>query len=120
MFIWEGSNYASLAVSFSCIVNKITGEDTEAEDQKYFFRKSFGNITGKTPVLEFLFKKVAGPWPYNFIKKATPTLTQICEIFKSNFFYRRSLVAAFKISNSNNPTICSKIFYQYPLRTRNI
>ena len=32
--IWEGSNYASLAVSFSCIVCKITCEDTEAEVHK--------------------------------------------------------------------------------------
>ena len=31
MIIWEGSNYASLAVSFSCTVNKITCEDTEAD-----------------------------------------------------------------------------------------
>ena len=65
----RGSNYASLAVSFSCTVNKITCEDTEAEVHKYFFRKSFGNFTGKTPVLESLFKKFAGPRPCNFFKK---------------------------------------------------
>ena len=57
----EGSNYASLAVSFSCILNKITCENTEAEIYKYFFHKSFENFTGKTPVLESLFTKVAGP-----------------------------------------------------------
>ena len=44
-------------------------EDTEAEVHKYFFRKSFGNFTGKTPVLESLFKKVAGPQACNVIEK---------------------------------------------------
>ena len=44
-------------------------EDTEAEVHKYFFRKSFGNFTGKTPVLESFFKKIAGPQACNFIKK---------------------------------------------------
>ena len=39
----------------------MTGEETEAEVDIYFFRKSFGNFTGKTPVLESLFKKVTGP-----------------------------------------------------------
>ena len=65
IYIWEGSNYASLAVSFSCIVNKITGEDTKAEIHKYFFRKSFRYFT----VLESLFKKFAVSWAWNFIKK---------------------------------------------------
>ena len=44
-------------------------EDTEAEVHKYFFRKSFANFTGKTPVLESLFKKVTDPQACNFIKK---------------------------------------------------
>ena len=37
ILIWEGSNYASLAAPFSCIVNEITSEDIEAEVLKYFF-----------------------------------------------------------------------------------
>ena len=69
IYIWEGSNYASLAVSFSCIVNKITCEDTEAEVHKDFFQKSFGNFTRKTPALESLFKKDACLRTCNFIKK---------------------------------------------------
>ena len=44
-------------------------EDTEAEVHKYFFRKSFANFTGETPVLESLFKKVTDPQACNFIKK---------------------------------------------------
>ena len=34
IYVSGGSNYASLAVSFSCIVNKIPREDTEAEVPK--------------------------------------------------------------------------------------
>ena len=80
-----GSNYTSLAVSISCIVNKITSEDTESEIHKHFFRKSFGDFTGKTPVLESLFKKIG---PATLLKK-TPTRVfscKICEIFKNTFF----------------------------------
>ena len=47
----------------------MTGEETEAEVDIYFFRKSFGNFTGKTPVLESLFRKVVGPQGWKFIKK---------------------------------------------------
>ena len=49
----------------------------------------------KTPVLESLFDKIAGPC--NFIKKET--LAQVvscefCKISKNNFIYRTPLVAA--------------------------
>ena len=95
IYISEGSNYASLAVSLSCIVNKITCEDTEAEVPKYFFRKCFANFPRKTPVLESHFEKVAGPQA--FIKKS-PTQVfscKFCEIFKRNLFCRTPPVAAF-------------------------
>ena len=92
----EGSNYASIAAFVSCIVNKITCEDTEAGVHKYFFQKSFENFTRKhwkhlfftrkIPVLGSLFKKVACPRVFS---------CRICETFKSIFFYRRPLVAAF-------------------------
>ena len=97
IYISEGSNYASLAVSLSCIVNKITCEDTEAEVLKYFFRKCFANFPRKTPVLESHFEKVAGPQACNFIKKS-PTQVfscKFCEIFKRNLFCRTPPVAAF-------------------------
>ena len=55
--------------TFSCIVSKITSEDTEEGIYKCFSRKSFANFTGKTPMLESLFTKVAGPQAGNFIKK---------------------------------------------------
>ena len=42
IYVWGGSNYASLASSFWCIVNKITYEATEAE-----IYKNFVNFTGK-------------------------------------------------------------------------
>ena len=57
--------------TFSCIVSKITSEDTEEGIYKCFSRKSFANFTGKTPMLESLFTKVAGPQAGNFIKKKT-------------------------------------------------
>ena len=122
IFIWEASNYVSLAVSFSCIVNKITGEDTEVQIHKYFFRKSVGNVTGKTPVFLIKIRKLQVLGPVTLLKRDSNTNVscKICKILKSTFFYRRSLVVAFKISNSNNPTIFSKIFHQYLLRTGNI
>ena len=55
--------------TFSCIVSKITSEDTEEGIYKCFSRKSFANFTGKPPMLESLFTKVAGPQACNFIKK---------------------------------------------------
>ena len=73
----------------------MTGEETEAEVDIYFFRKSFGNFTGKTPVLESLFKKVAGPRACNFNEKRLQHRCCICEIVKSTFFYRKPPVAAF-------------------------
>ena len=55
--------------TFSCIVSKITSEDTEEGIYKCFSRKNFPNFTGKPPMLESLFTKVAGPQACNFIKK---------------------------------------------------
>ena len=51
----------------------------------------------KAPVLESLFKKVAGLKAYSFIKKETPAKVFSCkfyEIFKDTFFYRTPPVAA--------------------------
>ena len=123
IYIWDNFNYASLAVSFSCILNKITSEDWEVEVQKYFFRKSFANFTGKEPVFDSLFNKVAGPQAGNFIKKKLQ-----CRCFpvkfekfsKAPFFTEHLRWLLFKISNSNNLTICLKIFHHYSLRTTNI
>ena len=101
----------------------MTGEETEAEVDIYFFRKSFGNFTGKTPVLESLFKKVAGPQACNVIEKRVQHKcfpVKFAKFLRAPFFTEGLWWLLFKISNSNNPTICSKIFHQYPLRTRNI
>ena len=52
--------------------------------------KNFAVLTGRTPVLESLFNKVAGLQACKFIKKKTPTLTffcEYCEILKRNFFW---------------------------------
>ena len=123
MYIWGCSTYTSLAVSFPRIVNKITCEDTEVEAHKYFSRKSFENFTGKTPVLESLFKKVAGPQACDFIKKRLQHRcfpVNVREFFKAPFLIEHLRWPLFKISKSNNPTICPKIFHQYYLSTRNI
>ena len=90
---------------------------------KYLFRTSFRNFTGKTPVLESLFKKVAGPQACNFIEKRFQHScfpVKFAKFFRAHFFTEGLWWLLFKISNSNNPTICSKIFHQYPLRTKNI
>ena len=50
--------------------------------------KIFCNIYRKTPVLEYLFDKVAG------VKVCEFFFCEYCENFKNSFFYRTSLVAA--------------------------
>ena len=97
----------------------MTGEETEAEVDIYFFRKSFGNFTGKTPVLESLFRKVAGPQAWKFIKKRCFPV-KFATFLRAPFFTEHLWWLLFKISNSSNPTICSKIFHYSPLGTRNI
>ena len=55
--------------------------------------QKFGNIYKKTPVLESLFKKVAGLEAGKYI--ATQVFSYVyCKIFKNSFFYRTNLVAA--------------------------
>ena len=127
LYILEGSsNYASLAVSFSWIVNKITCEYRGGGSQmllKIGAPKNFENLTGKTPALGSLFKKVAGSEVCNFIKNR---LQHRCfsvkfeNFLRAPFFTKHLRWLVFKISNSNNSTICSKIFHQYPLRTTNL
>ena len=100
-----------------CIVNKTTCEDTEAEVHKYVFRKGFTNFTGKAVVLESLFKKIAGSQPWNFIKKRLQLKCfprRLAKFFRALFFRKHLRWLLFKISSSNNPTTCSKIFHQYP------
>ena len=41
----------------------------QAEFHKYFFVKSFTDFTGKTPVLDSIFKKITVTQACNFIKK---------------------------------------------------
>ena len=87
----------------------MTGEETEAEVDIYFFRKSFGNFTGKTPVLESLFKKVTGLRACNFIEKRLQHRcfpVKFAKFLRAPFFTEGLLWLLFKISNSNNPTIC--------------
>ena len=74
-------------------------------------------------MLESLFKKVAGPQACNFIEKRFQHScfpVKFAKFFRAHFFTEGLWWLLFKISNSNNPTICSKIFHQYPLRTKNI
>ena len=80
----------------------------EVEIYKYIFRKILANFTERTLVLESLFTNVAGPQVCNFIKK------------KIQHREKQQYNLPFKKSNSNNPTIFSKIFQQYPLRTTTI
>ena len=62
--------------------------------------QKFSDIHRKTPMLDFLFNKVAAIQACNFIKKKIPRQVlscEYCEIFKNSFFYRTSLVAASEI-----------------------
>ena len=86
-----------LAVSFSCIVNKITWRYRSSQSQMFFkigVLEKFVNFTGNTTVLVIKFK-LKTLSPATLLKK---TLTQvfsckICEIFKNTFFYSPIRVA---------------------------
>ena len=89
----------------------------------YVFRKSSANFTGKTPVLESLFTKAAGPQACNFVKKRIEHrcfTVKFAKFLRASFFTEHPWWLLFRINNSNNPAIYSKIFLQYPLRTTNI
>ena len=119
----RGFKLRLLAVFFLCIVKKITCEDTETEVHKYFFCRSFANFTGKTPVLEFLFKKIADPQACNFIKKRLQHMcfpVKFAKFLRAPFFTIHLRWLLCKISNINNPTICSQIFHQDPLCKTNL
>ena len=88
IYLSESSNYASLAVSFSCIVNKIIWR-YRSMFLKIGAVKNFANFTRKMPVLGSLFK--LGSQACIFIKKR----------LQNKCFFLWNLLF-FKISNSNN------------------
>ena len=59
--------------------------------------KNFANFTGKTHVLESLFKKALGPQACRFIKKRLQNRYFPVKLarFSSTFFYRKLTVGGF-------------------------
>ena len=55
MYVWECTNYASLVVSFSCIVNNVSWRCRNSRSQMFF---KIGVL--KTPSFDSLFNKVSG------------------------------------------------------------
>ena len=71
--------------------------------------KNFANFTGKHLWMESLFNTVAGLKACNFITKTLHSgafLCEICEIFKSTFFYSTSpQVATFETKNIHTSAV---------------
>ena len=87
IYVWEGSNYVSLAVTFSCIVNADTGALKNKCSLK-ILQVSVEN----TCVRKHLCCRPSG---LEFHCKESPTQVFSCKIFKNNFCYRTTLGAAF-------------------------
>ena len=78
IYVWEGSDYASLAASFSRVVNKTTYKDTK-----------FRTFHRKTPVSESILQ-----WGLQLYHKQT--FQHSWFPVKSTLFYRSYMVAAFR------------------------
>ena len=93
IYVSEGCNYASLAVSFSCTVNK----DTVNED-KLFLGISFLKI------LQISVENtcVAGPQACNFIKKRLQHKCFPVNFLRTPFSREQLQWLLFKIRNSND------------------
>ena len=64
--------------------------------------KNFAKFTGKHLCQSLLFNKDTGLRPATLLKRETQAQVfscEFCEIFKNNFFYRTSLVAASVLRN---------------------
>ena len=99
----RGSNFSSLAVSFSCIVNKIIWWYKSRRSQKVFTlnAKNFANFTGKIHVLESLFEKASGPHACKFITKRLQHSYFPVKLARFSFFTEHFRCLVFKASNTN-------------------
>ena len=82
IYVWEGSNYAPLAVSFSCILTKVTLKT-------YVFIK-ISQISVETKCVgKHLHCRHSG---LQLHKNETSTQIFCCKIFKNTYFYRTAAV----------------------------
>ena len=96
IYVWEGSDYAPLAASFSRIVNKTTYEDTEAK-----VHKNFVNFIGKTCVGVY-FTERCRHWGLQLYHKQT--LQHRWFPVKSTFFFTDHIwLLHLETRNSKNP-----------------
>ena len=85
--------------------------------------RNVGQFTGETSGLESLFKEVAGLRACKFINKRHQHRCfpeKFAKFLKASFLIEQLPWLLFKITNNDNPTIYSKIFQHYPLRTINV
>ena len=71
-YMFEGSNHALLAVSFSCIVNKITWRYSSSYSQMFLktgVLKNFANFTGKQLRYNFYLIKLKALSPATLLKR---------------------------------------------------
>ena len=90
IYVWEDSNYASLAVSFSCIVNKVTWRNMFLE---IYVLKNFESFTGK-----HLRKH---PQTCKFIKKRLQHKCFPVKLLRTPFSTEQRRWLLFKINNRN-------------------
>ena len=123
IYIWEDSNYASLAVSLTWIVNIITWRYRSIGSQIVFIPgtlKNFTNFAGKINVLESLFKKASGSQACKFIKKRLQHRyfpVKLAKFSRTLFLQNTSRGSFLKWETV---TFCSKIFQGYLLCTTNL
>ena len=94
IYVWESSNYALLAVSFLCNVNKVTW--------RYSFLKNFANFSGEHLRWETHALQAFRPATCNFIKNRLQQKCFPVKFLRAPFSIEQLLWLLFKISSSNN------------------
>ena len=120
IYAWEGSNYASLAVSFSCIVNKITWRYRSSHSQMFFkigVLKNFANYNGKKLCWSLFLIKLQTLRPVALFKIDSNTIVFLWnwqKVLRTPSSTEHLQWLFFKISNSNNLFKDFSVIISYP------